>query len=79
MRIIPVVFDSPGSQDVMTLGRPRPKLAEITVDVQSEARFRKLDAGSGTFLSGAQLRIYPQDNPDQILAEWMSGDEAKVI
>ena len=78
-QIIPVVFDSPGSQDVMTLGRPRPKLAEITVDVQSEARFRKLDAGSGTFLSGAQLRIYPQDNPDQILAEWMSGDEAKVI
>lgn len=40
--IIPVVFDSPTSQDVMTLGRPSPKLAEVSVEVRVNGALRIL-------------------------------------
>lgn len=181
--IIPVVFDSPTSQDVMTLGRPSPKLAEVSVEVrvngalrilkkdvqskemieiagvqfgvyrasdgqlvevietdesgtaqidalpygdyeirehkapygyvlntapikvsigedgehetlpdgktplicvtveneQTEVRFHKLDASTGAFLAGAELRIYPEDDPKTILKQWTSADAPEVV
>ena len=57
--IIPVVFDSPTSQDVMTLGRPSPKLAEVSVEVRVNGALRilKKDAQSKEMIEIARRAV----------------------
>ena len=76
--IIPVVFDSPTSQDVRTLGRPSPKLAEVSVEVRVNGALRilKKDAQSKEMIeiAGVQFGVYRAS--DGQLVEVIETDES---